>query len=68
MNKKKSYIRSTKKSAKAKSESNDQAHHKIMHNAGQMRCNMCPPWKHDNAVAHVPKRGTKKPKYKNKRK
>jgi hypothetical protein len=69
MNKKKRIIRSTKKSKAAKKETNSTAHRKMSVSiGGQHDCFICPPWKGDNQVgASKAKRGSKKPKYKNKR-
>lgn len=67
MNKKKAIIRTVKKSKAAKLETNEAAHNKRMKSSGQS-CHICPPWKGDNQVQRqTAKRGTKKPKYKNKR-
>lgn len=67
MSKRKKIIRSVRRTNEAKEEENPVVHNKIMKKAGTHKCAYCPPWKHDNKVARVPKRGTKKPKYKDKR-
>lgn len=66
MSKKKKIIRGVKRSDEYKSESNDSAANKTLKSAGQHRCRFCPPWEHENRVQRKPKRGAKKPKYKDK--
>lgn len=68
MTKKKEIIRLVKRSKKARKELNEQAYNRIMKSAGQHSCPICPPWKGENTVSRKPKYGSKKPKYKNKRK
>lgn len=67
MNKKKEMIRAAKRSKAYNTEDNPSAAKKILAKAGQHNCPICPPWEHENKVSRTPKRGAKKPKYKNKR-
>ena len=67
MSNRKKILRAVRRSKEAKQESNDSVHRKMMKKAGQHRCRICPEWKGENTVDSKPKRGTKKPRYKNKR-
>lgn len=66
MNKKKAIIRHVRRGKAYQSETNDAAANKILKgDGGQHNCTFCPPWKDENKVTRTPKRGAKKPKYKN---
>lgn len=64
---KRAMIRKIKRSNQYKKEDNNSVAKKLVASAGHHDCKICPPWKGENKVARVPKRGTKKPKYKIKR-
>ena len=67
MNKKQKYIRSVLRSKEAEQENNDTAFNKVLKQAGQHSCRICPPWKDENKVKRSSgKRGAKKPKNKHK--
>ena len=68
MNKKKKIIRSYRRGKDYKKEENSEVANRILKSAGQHACRYCPPWENDNHVGNrKAKRGTKKPRYKNKR-
>lgn len=68
MSAKKKIIRSYRRGKGYKKEENSSVANRLLKAAAHHNCQYCGPWDFENKVGRKSKRGTKKPKSKNKRK